>query len=468
MAYIDLAAAKQSLAQQVASGGIQQWQMDNELNRLRGENLSVSKANLAEQVRSGGINQAQADAELARLTSMNADQLGSEIANPGSGGNPGAKGPLVQPTTGVHIGPGGIPIAPAANVGTAEDAISTQEQYGRYNVEQQLATNRVNEVNPYGSSSYTRDPVTGAMTRSSSLSAPQQQMLDQQQQRDLALGNASNTALSQFGQQGAFSYGGLPQVAGQEDLLAERRRVEDQLYSDFEKRQAPIFEQEKQALSQSLADRGIPLTSARAQTELQQLADRQEQTRSGIRTQATQLGQSEYSNNFNTSLANRQQGVSEYDKSYYAPLTTMGSLQGLQAGITNPDFSAITKVDVPLTDPAAIGSTYRGQDITKYLGELDANAKIKAAQIAANAAKYATDASNEDGASDFMGMSMDGYNGGGTGSSGSGGTGSSGSGGTSGQALALTVPGSKVSPPSSGSGKPGSSSVGKSKTLFGA
>jgi hypothetical protein len=433
MAYIDLAAAKQSLAQQVASGGIQQWQMDNELNRLRGENLSVSKANLAEQVRSGGINQAHADAELARLTSMNADQLGSEIANPGSGGNPGAKGPLVQPTTGVHIGPGGIPIAPAANVGTAEDAISTQEQYGRYNVEQQLNTNRVNEVNPYGSSSYTRDPVTGAITRSSSLSAPQQQLLDQQQGRDLALGSASGTALSQFGQQGPFSYDALPKVAGQDDLLAERRRAEDQLYSDFEKRQAPIFEQEKQQLTQSLADRGIPLTSGRAQTELQQLADRQEQVRSGIRTQATQLGESEYKTNFDTSLSNRQQGVSEYDKSYYAPLTTMGSLQGLQAGITNPDFSAITKVDVPLTDPAAIGSTYRGQDITKYLGELDAKTKIQAAQIAAKAA-----GAESEGASDFMGIDLTGYG------------------------------GSTVSAPSSGSGKGGTSNVGKSKTLFGA
>jgi len=403
MAFTDLTKAQRDLAAQVQSGGIQQWQADNELNRLRGLNVQQAQSDLTKQVQSGGINQAQADAELARLNGLRPEQWGAEGAAGGTGY------PIIQPGTGVHIGPGGIPIAPATNVSTPEDAISTQEQYGRYSTEQQLNANRVNEVNSYGSSSYSRDPNTGAMTRTSTLSGPQQQMLAQQQGRDLALGQVSDAQLKLFGQQGPFSYNSLPQIAGGDDLLAERRRVEEQLYSDFEKRQAPIFEQEKAQLQQSLADRGIPLTSGRAQQELQGLADRQEQTRSGIRTDATKLGQSEYSNNFNTSLAGRQQGVSEYDKSYYAPLTTMGSLQGLQGGITNPEFSAITKVDVPLTNPAAIGSTYRGQDIEKYLGELDANTRIRTAQIGADAA-----GGDDEGASDFMGLDISGYTGGGT------------------------------------------------------
>lgn len=325
---VDLRAAEESLRQQVASGGIKQWQMDAELQRLRsqaqgqGVDLAAAEANLAQQVASGGISQAQMDAELNRLRGL----------------------------SGAPAAPQG-PIAANADLSTAEGALQAQADANRYSANEQANANRVNEVGPYGSATYTRNP-DGSTTRNYALSEGQQGILDQQIQRDQQLGSAAGAAVGQaaanFGQPLNFnglpaaptaSFAGAPQIQrldlsgmpqaqapadysqyGQlpssADSLEMRNRLEREQYEKWERDQEPRFSQELDNFEQNMADRGVTRGSEQWDREYQRIRDSQERARQDARASASQFGGQEFQRQFGADLSARQQGVSETNNLY--------------------------------------------------------------------------------------------------------------------------------------------------------
>lgn len=330
---VDLRAAEESLRQQVASGGIQQWQMDAELNRLKAEagnsgqavDLAAAEANLAQQVASGGISQAQADAELERLRGLNS----------ASGSAPQRPGPL-----------------PAdADLSTPEGALQGQADANKYAAEEQARNNRVNEVGPYGSATYTQNP-DGSYTRNYALSDPQQQILDQTQQRDQQIGGLAGNAISQAEQnyRNPLTFEGLPQaprasfegapelqrlnlnnlpkaqaprdysqygqLPSSGDTQAMRQRLENEQYKKWERDQEPRFSREMNEFEQNMADRGVSRGSKQWDYEYERLRDSQERARQDARASASQFGGQEFQRQFGADLSSRQQGVSETNNLY--------------------------------------------------------------------------------------------------------------------------------------------------------
>lgn len=281
----------------------------------------------------------------------------------------GQLGQQVIPGTGVIMN-NGIPVAPGTDLSTPQGMASTQEQYNRYNAQLQQLYNRVNETNPYGQATYVQNP-DGTVTRQINLSASQQTLLDQQQQRDIELGNqggqkfveAAKTwgtapdyskvqklssptytgldklpdkldysnidklpdnpnyskaqKLATTGYEGIqgintqANYNKAPRILGGQDLLSERQRVEDTLYNAQMKRLDPVFAKQKEDLAQKLANQGIPTTSERYKRELANLDQNQSDARIQAQAQASQQGLGEQQGLYGMSLSSRQQGVGE-------------------------------------------------------------------------------------------------------------------------------------------------------------
>jgi hypothetical protein len=323
----------------------------------RQTDLESARANLADQVGKGWITQEQADAELNRMNGLSSEDIAKQV------------GRTTQPVTGASVDNQGTPATPPINASNANQAIATQLAANDRNLAQQQGANRYNQSNPYGSSEWEIDPATGMLTRKESLSAPQQQILDNQQQQDIGVGQTSLNQLGQFNAKGEYNYANAPKIPGSEDLQAERKRQEDMVNQNFSARNEPRFAQEQEALKQSLADRGIPLTSERAKMELSNLNQTQNDARLNSQVQGISTSGTEYDRSFSTGLTNRQQYINEYDTQYTKPLNTMAQLGQLQKGVVNPNYQAASDLQVGQVDVGKIGADYGNIDAGKYVAD---------------------------------------------------------------------------------------------------
>jgi len=302
--------------------------------------------------------------------------------------------------------------------GGAMPAISTQFGLNQQNIAQQQQLNRVNEVGPYGSAQYIQNP-DGSITRQYSLSDPQQALLNQQQSRDIALGDTAADSfyqmrnqysqplsLEQLGAMGQLDYSQLPQLLGADDMMGQRDRTESAVYDSFARRNEPNFQREEEAMYQSLADRGIPRDSQRAKIEIENMKQQQSDARLNAQNAARLAGLQELQGLFGLSSDARSQLGGEQKDLYSAsnqnrertlnemllqrdrPASELATLLGLQRGITNPEFSQIGNINVPGIDAIGAGLGFRGDETNRYLGQLQAET-AKANAAAANALGYA-------------------------------------------------------------------------------
>ncbi len=100
------------------------------------------------------------------------------------------------------------------------DIYQNQRQQNYIQAGQDASMNRVNEYNPYGQSQYITQP-DGSVSRVSSLSEPNQQLLDQQYYQDTSRNNALGGMLDQWAQ----GYNPMSQ-----DYQGEASRVENQMF----------------------------------------------------------------------------------------------------------------------------------------------------------------------------------------------------------------------------------------------
>ncbi len=361
--------------------------------------LNAARASLQQQVASKGITQKQMDAELQRLQGINASSQ--------------------SPLTGQPINNAGNPYLNIQNPKDAMSTIGGQFQANQFNALQQMLGNRVQEVGPYGSAAYSLNP-DGSVKREYKLSDPQQQILDQQQQRDLQLGNLGSGALSQLGQNyrqpfdqsqlpgrpNAPDYSKLPGLPGQGDLLGERRRIEGDLYNTFSRRQEPQFEKEQDALRQRLADQGVPMGSQLHKLSMDELSQRHNDARLDAQSRATQFGGDEYTRSFGIGLDTRRQYGTEansafdygnqarqnaiQENAYFRdrPFGEVSNLLGLQRGITNPTFSPISNINFQPLDVAGIGTNFAGFANQKNIASAGNAAALRQAQLAADTSRY--------------------------------------------------------------------------------
>lgn len=148
-------------------------------------------------------------------------------------------------------------------VATANAQTQTNQQTAAYN----NAMTHGNTTTPLGSETYTAriDPTTGATVYDSNitLTPDQQQLLDQQNQQDLALGNTAQQMLGTVNSTYAtpMDTSDLPQLYGADDLLGARTQTQDALYQKQTAYLDPEYEARAKALEAKLANQGVALGS---------------------------------------------------------------------------------------------------------------------------------------------------------------------------------------------------------------
>lgn len=245
---------------------------------------------------------------------------------------------------------------------TPAGGLQAGADYANYWANQNQNINRPNQVNPFGAQQWTVDQY-GRPQLTTSVSPNQGMINAQTEERDIALGQVGQGLLGGIGQSlsSPYSYSGFQnQLPGQGDFAGERQRIEDQLYSGFETRMEPRFQQEREALDQRLADQGIPPGSELYSRMHDQLSQRQADARIAAQTQASVLGGNEQQRLFEMGMGARQQEIGEYGQQRYGGLTDLGALAGQQRGFVSPAFQQQQQVALPQLDPGAYGFGYQG------------------------------------------------------------------------------------------------------------
>lgn len=168
------------------------------------------------------------------------------------------------------------------------------------------------------------------------LSPAQQQILDNQQNLQTQAQGIAGTALNQAQSNISHPYdlSGITPVAGSDDINGYSDKITQALMSRLQ----PQLDRDQEQLDTKLANQGITQGSDAYNNAI----NLQNQAKNDAYNQA-QLSAISAGQTFqNESLAAHQQGVSDYNTQYYAPLNTYNELaNGVQ--VQNPTFSAPTQ-----------------------------------------------------------------------------------------------------------------------------
>lgn len=187
---------------------------------------------------------------------------------------------------------------------------------------QNIAANRINQVTPYGSVTYSGDPLTG-QTQTLTLSDGAQATLNNQEQlaqtlSGLGVERAGGIDLSAPDLSGlpqrvsSLDLSSLPQLPGVHDQAAERQRIEQELFNRSAALLRPEFARQREQTDQTLADRGFDLErSAAASDEYNRLDSAQNQAYERAASDAVAAAGNEISRNFGLASQARQQGLNE-------------------------------------------------------------------------------------------------------------------------------------------------------------
>jgi hypothetical protein len=228
----------------------------------------------------------------------------------------------------------------------APDYVGVAREQGNQNLQAirtGAALNRVNQTNPYGSTTYTVDPTNpDSYTQTTTLSPEQQRLLDQSQGLQYTQGQAAGTRLDQVNNQGEFNLNGLPsqvssvqgsnfksdinapsvgqtdvdlsgisKIPGLDDYSADRQRVEDSYYDRSAKRLDDQFGRLDDSTRTQLLNQGLTEGSEGWNRAMKDLSNQRTDAYGDARDRAIQAGGQEQSRMFGDALAGRQEGVGE-------------------------------------------------------------------------------------------------------------------------------------------------------------
>ena len=322
--------------------------------------LQTAKNNLQGQVSSGAINQSQADAEFSRLQGLPGDELTKILGDQGT--TPSPNYPLPNPFVG-NVTPT-TTLSPDTKFDNNADILNAQAGLNNKYLSDQIAANRVGEVTPFGSSVYVQD-ANGRQTRVSSVGdldpaeiakwTGQQYSTQSGMDRGIQ-GIAQQSIMPQL--QGMmsqpFNYDGISAAPTADGFQADRARIEDDLYGRYSKTLEPQFARQQEDLRQSLADRGIKAGNKIYSQELNDLAQQQNDARSGIRSQAVQAGGAEQQRLFENANTARSSGINERLQQRSQPMSDFRGLMSMVNPVNLPQFSGMGQVQVMPSDVTSL------------------------------------------------------------------------------------------------------------------
>lgn len=347
-----------ALQGQVASGGINQMQADQELARRQAQVKQYSPAlqeaqwNLQQQVKSGAINQSQADNELYRLQTLE-NQSAPEVK----------QGAITADSSGADI------------INVTNDVAAGAQKAGN------ILTNP-NEQTAFGNKTVTVDPITGQPIVKQELSDANKQVLGGIQGSSVGASDVLGGLLKD--QYGSFVRGAGPQSGPSQELI-------ESIFGQLTKDTARQRQQDTEQLTQTLANRGIPVGSEAYSRSMQDLNTRYDDIISNARNQAVQQG-------YGTSIA--QQGANTQSLgAVNQGVQTLG--QTASSGFYNPNFQQFQSVAYQQPNASEIFGQLSGAQLTRegYKSaekqqEIQAGATLGAAATAAEATKAAAESRN--------------------------------------------------------------------------
>jgi len=211
--------------------------------------------------------------------------------------------------------------------------------------------NQINEVNPWGSLTYSGDIGSPDRTRTTSLSPEGQQAFDTQQEITQGLGTYAKDKLSE-----------LPTTPFSLGQFGDVPMVDKDYRTDYEnarfERLAPQWEKDRAALETQLANSGITQGSDAYNDAI----DEMNRTKTDARLAIQGAGTSEMGNLLSMALQSRQQGIGEYQLERNAPINELSAaLQGAPA-VGTPNFAQPAQYSVASPDIAGLTmGTYGAQ-----------------------------------------------------------------------------------------------------------
>lgn len=246
---------------------------------------------------------------------------------------------------------GGAAPAAATPAGPAAPNLNTPEGI----IQAQTNANQINEVNPFGSSSYSTG-ADGRVTRTTSMSPEETDMLARlNQQRQRAMGTAGATfSQVEANARQPFNLDGIPQMPG--DYQQFRQDTENRVYDAFRRRSDDRFAREEQGLQQRLADQGIPVGSERWKAEMTQFGRTRSDANLDAQLTAFDAGSKESQNMFNNQADLRNQAIDERQLMRDRPIEEYQTLMN-GVSLNTPQYSQTQPVDVAgITQPFALNN----------------------------------------------------------------------------------------------------------------
>ena len=277
----------------------------------------------------------------------------------------------------------GSPGAPPSAGSGSGSAASTIDQQRSANMEQamlQAALNRVDVVNPLGSTRYNtvEDPsVPGGkrFEQVTSLSPGQQQLFDASQSSQLGqaqlLDALTKRLQGEYGQGVDFSgVPGLQTSAG--DSKQFNQEAADAMYSRAMRYVEPEQAQARSAMEARLAEQGFVPGTPAYERGLQTMLDSQSRTRADARDSALMQGLAAGQNQFSNSLANAQlnnsasgQSLAQLLQKRAQPLNEINAMRS-GAQVQLPSAAAPSPISINGVDVAGINNQAYQQQLDSY------------------------------------------------------------------------------------------------------
>lgn len=249
----------------------------------------------------------------------------------------------------------------AGNIKNPSTAVKAEMTAEDYNAVKNIGYNNPDTYTPFGSQTVTYDE-NGNPVVNQELSDNQTNILGKDEElskvgRQLALGQL---------QGGGFNEGFNPTLTdrtGTGDLIADRQRIEDDVFSRLTRDFDQDYGNAKQNKEQQLHDRGIAFSAdpnSRYQQELRGIDQRFDDAKLTARQTATEMGGNEYQRNFGIGEQQRANEFSEQQNIHNQQLGDINTLGNYGSGLLMPNFQQYQGYNYNPASPLEAYGTVKG------------------------------------------------------------------------------------------------------------
>lgn len=249
---------------------------------------------------------------------------------------------------------------PTKKIYTPEEVAAAQSKYNIETAQQQANINRVNEVNPYGSSTYTKN-ADGSYTRNTNLSAAEQAKLDWQNRTDTNVSGMIDQSMNQVKDawKNPLNFDDLGKIPQAGDNEAVRARLEKDAVDRYLRNMQPQWDQQKTQFVQEMANRGIPEGSELFNRQMSEFEKQRQQGLLDVTSEAIQNAGAEDTRLFNQNIAARGTAVNERTSLRDRPFQEASQLMASRQGVVNPQFGATPEIQISPVDYTGAFQTYQ-------------------------------------------------------------------------------------------------------------